>query len=1018
MPGTEQQKPGLLDLHIFKRLPGNFLLLSPKLNIVEMSEGYLHLTGKSRVVLTGSYLFDVFPENAEWSPSQNGGIAVSLEKVLKTGDADELPVIRFDTLSDTGELQERYWKTTHQPIKDQNGQLEFIIHQTSDVTSEVLKDHQVQQMLAAEKKASAAARLQANQMEQLFHDIPAQIAIVSGPDLVYDYVNPQYQRELFPGREVLGLPLLTALPEVEGQPILEILKAVYNSGQPHIQNEMLIPLAPYPGAALKDHYFNLVYQPLFTENGEVYAILSFKYEITTHVIARKRLEDTGSELANANQKLDASLISLHALNEELQSSAEELIATNKQLLSAQNDLSNLNLALETRIADRTLELENSFEEQQVLNEEISAANEEMTAANEELTVTNEELSETQRLLQQTLNGLSESEQRFRNLIKDTAVGIILLTGQELKVSIVNDAYAVLIGRSVADLNNQLLFDVIPEAEPIFRPIIDRVRESGEPLYLYDQPYMIYRDDQTIEGFLNLVYQPFREANGIITGVIVLCQDVSIQVKARREMEKSEARFRFLLNAIPQQVWTATPDGALNYVNQVVALDFGHTTESVVGHGWKEFVHPDDLTLALEKWIRSLNSGREYLTEFRLKFADGNYYWHLARAVPLVEDGKAVLWVGTNTNIHDRKNKEYKKDEFLSIASHELKTPLTTIKAFFQLAKKDAAEHKVLNQFVGKAERQLERLGRLIEDLLDVSKINAGKMIYNMDDFDFGIALIDTVESIQQTSARHKLKIASNCGIIYHGDKHRIEQVLINLLNNAIKYSPDGEEVIVTCTVEKKNLIVSVKDFGIGIPEEHLKGLFDRFYRVDNSSARFQGLGLGLFISAEIVKRHGGSFWIESTPGEGSTFYFLLPVNGKQEFADIAGDGQSFYEGDFITVRYMPENFYLDVNWIGYQNYDSVVKGCGIILDLMQKNNCSRVLNDNTEVKGNWSEASDWGAEVWFPDMARAGLQKFAWIYSPSAFSRIAAKISLPNAYDPVAFFDDKESARQWLITNV
>jgi PAS domain S-box-containing protein len=486
--------------------------------------------------------------------------------------------------------------------------------------------------------------------------------------------------------------------------------------------------------------------------------------------------------------------------------------------------------------------------------------------------------------------------------------------------------------------------------------------------------------------------------------------------ANERLNDSGERFRFLLNAMPQQVWTATADGALDYVNEVVSEDFGRSGEIVVGQGWQEFVHPEDLPLAVERWIRSLQNGREYLTEFRLKFADGAYYWHLARALPLIGDGKTLLWVGTNTNIHQQKTNESQKDEFLSIASHELKTPLTTIKAFFQLTKREMSGRSKMDGFIGKAERQLERLGRLIEDLLDVSKINAGKMVYNKADFDLNQLLADVTEAMQQTTVKHRIELQTDCSIIYHGDQHRIEQVLINLLNNAVKYSPDSDNVVVRCELEERNVVISVQDFGIGIAEEHLKGLFDRFYRVDNTSARFQGLGLGLFISAEIVKRHGGSFWIESQPGVGSAFYFLLPLNGKQEFSDLATDGQTFYEGSFITIRYRPEGHYMHADWNGYQDHDSVVKGCTILLDLMQKNNCSKVLNDNTRVKGNWSEASDWGADHWFPAMANAGLKKFAWIYSPSTFSRIAADVSLPSDYDAVqvAFFNEHQTAMEWL----
>jgi hypothetical protein len=252
--------------------------------------------------------------------------------------------------------------------------------------------------LETERAAAAKAKLLGEQMERLFHDIPAQIAIVRGEELFYDYINPQYQRELFPGRDVLGLPLLTALPEVADQPIWDILQKVYHSGEPYIQQEMLIPLAAVTGGPVTDHYFNLVYQPLRDENSRVYALLSFKYEMTAHVAARKELEE-------ANAKLASSYEELQALHEELQASNEELSATNEQLLQTQSELRLINSQLETRVADRTRELEESFEEQQALNEEISSANEELRSANEEL-------SETQSLLQQSVSGLTASEQRF------------------------------------------------------------------------------------------------------------------------------------------------------------------------------------------------------------------------------------------------------------------------------------------------------------------------------------------------------------------------------------------------------------------------------------------------------------------------------------------------------------------------------------------------------------------------------------------------------------------------------
>jgi PAS domain S-box-containing protein len=617
--------------------------------------------------------------------------------------------------------------------------------------------------------------------------------------------------------------------------------------------------------------------------------------------------------------------------------------------------------------------------------------------------------------------VEQSELNLHNMILQAPVAMCIMLGPEHIVSVANHLMIDLWGKPADAVMHKPIFEALPDARHQgLEQVLTNVYYKGETFHASEMPVNLIRNGKPDTVYQNFVYEPYKTADGEIQGVIAITIDVTDQVISKQHVEENEKRFRFLLNAMPQQVWTAKADGALDYVNEVVTEDFGQSQEQVIGQGWQGFVHPEDLPDALLKWQRSIQTRREYQAEFRLKFRDGNYYWHLARAVPLIENGTVTFWLGTNTNIHQQKIIENQKDEFISIASHELKTPLTTIKAFFQLSKKEAGNQGKLNPFVGKAERQLERLGRLIEDLLDVSKINAGKMIYNKEDFDFGQLLTDTSESVQQTTSSHHIEVRNLCKITYHGDQHRLEQVLINLLNNAVKYSPSADRIVLQCELENQNLIVSVQDFGIGIASEHLKSLFDRFYRVDNSSSRFQGLGLGLFISNEIVKRHGGSFWIESEPGQGSAFYFLLPLSGEQQFYDIATDQHTYYEGSFINIHYKKEGNYLDVEWFGYQNFDSVVKGCEIMLDLMQKNDSQLVLNDNSRVKGNWSEASDWGAEYWFPAMANAGLKKFAWIYSPSTFSRIAANKSLPSEYDvvQVAFFDDKRSAWEWLSKSI
>ncbi|WP_074489431.1 ATP-binding protein [Mucilaginibacter polytrichastri] len=493
--------------------------------------------------------------------------------------------------------------------------------------------------------------------------------------------------------------------------------------------------------------------------------------------------------------------------------------------------------------------------------------------------------------------------------------------------------------------------------------------------------------------------------------LVLIQESSRQLLV--QVEASETRFRFMLNAIPQQVWTASPDGALNYVNQVVCDDFGYNTSEIVGQGWQAFIHPDDLQNCLNKWIRALETGTEYLVEFRLKFKNGDYVWHLARALPYAQDHEVTLWLGTNTNIDLQKTNEQRKDEFLSIASHELKTPLTSIKAYNQIVQKISDPEK-LKPFLKKSADHIARLERLISDLLDVTKINAGKVFYAQEPISIRDLIIHSIESIQHTIGSHEIIVETVPDISYIGDQLRLEQVLHNFISNAVKYSPDADKIIVNSKIDEDNIIVSIQDFGIGIARENIDRLFDRYYRVDNTAMRFEGLGLGLFISAEILRKHGGSFWIESEPGKGSTFYFRLPLN-KTEKLQITCT-TTFYRDRHITINFNQTHQRLDVDWTGFHDEESVKKGCLKLLEYLQKNNSDRIVNDNTHVMGNWSEAAEWVGNTWFPMMEKAGLKYFAHVISPSTFSELAARKSIDIMAGIVTtqFFSDVSLAETWI----
>ncbi len=224
-----------------------------------------------------------------------------------------------------------------------------------------------------------------------------------------------------------------------------------------------------------------------------------------------------------------------------------------------------------------------------------------------------------------------------------------------------------------------------------------------------------------------------------------------------------------------------------------------------------------------------------------------------------------------------------RDEFISIASHELKTPITSLKMYGQIVHQQLSEQgidKTILTTLSKMNGQIDRLTLLVNDMLNVSKIQLGKLEFNEDSFDLGKMVRDTVEVVQASAPKHRIMIEGKVSKRVWGDKDRISQVLINLLTNAIKYSPHEYKINISLTEKKNGLAeVKVQDYGIGIDSEQLGKIFNRFYRaVGPDEKTFPGLGIGLYISHEIIRRHGGTLEVASSKGAGSTFSFTIPFS--------------------------------------------------------------------------------------------------------------------------------------------
>jgi PAS domain S-box-containing protein len=364
-------------------------------------------------------------------------------------------------------------------------------------------------------------------------------------------------------------------------------------------------------------------------------------------------------------------------------------------------------------------------------------------------------------------------------------------------------------------------------------------------------------------------------------VIGSITDVTDQKQAETALRKSEERLRFMAESMPQKIFTARPNGDVDYFNQQWMEFTGLSFEQIRDWGWTQFIHPEDVEENVRRWQHSLDTGEPFQFEHRFRRADGVYRWHLSRALPMRDEhGSIKMWIGSNTDIHEQKMAVVMRDDFVSMASHELKTPLTSLKGFNHVLRRhyirqDDAEAA---SYLTKIEKQVDKLTFLITDLLDLSQIQRGELAYRNEVFDLHALAQEVVENVQRTTTTHHIQLQGQARLLVSGDRDRIEQVLMNLLSNAIKYSPKAKEVLVRVSRNDNEAQVAVQDFGIGIDAAYQQHLFERFYRVTEPSAQtYPGLGIGLYISNEIIRRHGGRLWMESEKGKGSTFTFSLPL---------------------------------------------------------------------------------------------------------------------------------------------
>lgn len=357
-------------------------------------------------------------------------------------------------------------------------------------------------------------------------------------------------------------------------------------------------------------------------------------------------------------------------------------------------------------------------------------------------------------------------------------------------------------------------------------------------------------------------------------------------------EEKQARLAAIVNSSDDAIISKTLDGIITSWNHSAKRMFGFTEDEAIGKHISIIIPPariDEETVI----IQSIRAGKriEHFETVRVA-KDGTEKYISLTVSPIKNDNGKVIGASKiardisfrveaekQRNLYTERLKELSnyKDEFMVMASHELKTPLTVILANLQVLQEIMATDTNLS-FVDKTVKQVLKLSSLVTNLLDISKIQTGKLELNILLFDLNLLIREIVNNLQHTTKSHHLIFNDSAEkLMVNADRERIEQVIINLISNSIKYMPMPGCVIINASCKEGNALVSVGDNGIGIPEKDIQNVFLRFYRVSGPASSFSGSGIGLFISSEIIKAHGGRIWAESELGKGSVFYFSIPA---------------------------------------------------------------------------------------------------------------------------------------------
>ncbi len=725
----------------------------------------------------------------------------------------------------------------------------------------------------------------------IFSQVPAILCVVTGPEFIYDFANTHY-KNIIGHKNLIGKKMADVLPEMRTNGLLDAITEVYKSNEPIYIKQAKVAFQRSNGER-ETFYLDINCQVYYSKEEINKRIFVFAYDVTEQVKSGKLIAAAEKKFRNLFYNIPTPLYTCD--------NNGKIILYNEALVKFFGAEPDLEYDLWCPVKniykpDGTLipktdwdpcktpkhdeEIELIFEFKNGIRKNVMFYPELIHDENGEI----EGVINTIVDVTDQVNARKELEvvaKVIQNLYLNAPAFICSLRGPEHIYELVNPAYQNLFGN--IELSGKRFFETSPElkGQSIYK-LLNHVFKTGKSFVGTEQVFHISKDlnQEPAPAYLNFSVQPIHDTNQEISGLIIFGYDVTELVYTR---QKGEENLKKILESLPQITSISSAEGTNIYFNNFFYEYSGISEEEASVNGWNSILYPDESDEVLREWEAAKGNKTEFHKELRLRrFRDGMYRWHIVQLTPVKNSRDEVLqWIASATDIHEQKWKEEKKDEFLSIASHELKTPLTSVKAYLQLIELtlENVESEV-KLYTQKAIISVDRLQSLISELLDVSKIQQQKLNLNITSFDFDKMMLGVIESGEFISSQHKIIVSGDEINEIEADKERMIQVVNNILSNAIKYSPEGGDIHVKISKLKGSLLVAVSDKGIGISSYNLEKVFERYFRAEGHDIHFQGLGIGLFISMEIIRMHGGKMWATSIPGKGSTFSFLIPLGNE------------------------------------------------------------------------------------------------------------------------------------------